>query len=153
MNVMKRMIKALSILSMLVFLSSFNFESSPNTFSLTVEVNHSRNSNGVIQFALYNQDGSIPDEKYKKYYKMLIGSISDGHSTVVFKDLAPGTYVVNILHDENENGKVDKGFILPIEGLGFSNYESIGITNRPKYSKASFELSADMTIEVKVIYM
>ena len=141
------------MLSVLLFLTSFTSNNNDNTFTLTVEVNDSRNSEGVIQFALYNEDGSIPDEKYEKYFRMLKGPILNGSSTVVFDGLAPGTYVVNILHDENVNGKVDKGFIMPIEGLGFSNYKSLGLTNRPKYSKASFELSSDMKIEVKVIYM
>jgi uncharacterized protein (DUF2141 family) len=31
-----------------------------------------------------------------------------------------------LLHDENKNGKIDKGFILPKEGIGFSNFQSIG---------------------------
>lgn len=150
---MKRIIKSTLILSSLLFFTSFVSPENNSTYSLTVEVNNSRNSEGVIQFALYNVDGSIPDEKYEKVYKMLKGRITEGSASVVFDDLTPGTYVVNILHDENLNGKIDKGFILPVEGLGFSNYESIGLTNRPKYSKASFELSSDMKIVVKVIYM
>ena len=60
---------------------------------------------------------------------------------------------MNILHDENKNGKIDKGFILPIEGIGFSNFQSIGLTNRPNFSKASFELKENKSISVKVIYM
>jgi uncharacterized protein (DUF2141 family) len=60
---------------------------------------------------------------------------------------------VNILHDENENGQIDKGFILPIEGVGFSNYQSIGFTNRPNFLNASFELRSNKTIGVKIIYL
>jgi uncharacterized protein (DUF2141 family) len=58
-----------------------------------------------------------------------------------------------IFFTKNENGEIDKGFILPIEGVGFSNYQSIGLTNRPNFSKASFELNSDKKIAVKVIYM
>ncbi|WP_317124951.1 DUF2141 domain-containing protein [Paenimyroides viscosum] len=43
--------------------------------------------------------------------------------------------------------------MLPKEGIGFSNYQTIGLRNRPNFSKASFELNADKTVEVKVIYM
>ena len=147
------MYKIIATVLMVSVLSAFTFSGSVQTYSLTVEVHDTRNSTGVVQFALYNKDGSIPDKQYKKYYKMLKANISNGSSSVIFKDLPEGVYVVNILHDENENGEIDKGFILPIEGLGFSNYQSIGPTNRPKYSKASFELKTDMTIEIKVIYM
>ncbi|MCB0536417.1 DUF2141 domain-containing protein [Lacihabitans sp. LS3-19] len=124
-----------------------------HTYSLTIKVNNLRNSKGVVQFALYNQDGSIPDEDYENYYKILKEEIVNGSSTITFKNSPSGKYAVNILHDENKNGKIDKGFILPIEGIGFSNFQSIGLTNRPNFSKASFELKENKSISVKVIYM
>jgi len=123
------------------------------TYSLTIEVKNLRNSKGVVQFALYNKNGSIPDEDYENYYKILKGEIVNGSSTITFKNIPSGKYAINILHDENKNGKIDKGFILPIEGIGFSNFQSIGFSNRPNFSKASFELKENKTISVKVIYM
>ncbi|HRG37204.1 MAG TPA: DUF2141 domain-containing protein [Bacteroidia bacterium] len=123
------------------------------SYSLTVEVNNLRNSNGIVQFALYNMDGTIPDEFYKKSYKILKGEIINGSAVISFKDLPTGKYAVNILHDENNNGKIDKGFILPIEGIGFSNYQTIGLGNRPNFSKASFELTQNKTIIIKAIYL
>ena len=142
---------ALVCLSLLT-LPSFNNQKG-ETYSLTVEVNGLQNSKGIVQFALYNKDGTIPDEDYKKCCKILKEKIQNGSSKVTFSNLPVGKYAVNILHDENENGEIDKGFILPIEGIGFSNYESIGLTNRPNFSKASFELNCDKKISVKVIYM
>lgn len=133
-------------------LTSFN-KQKEEAFSLTVEVNDLNNSKGVVQFALYNRDGTIPDEDYKKCCKVLKEKIQNGASKVTFSNLPLGKYAVNILHDENENGKIDKGFILPTEGVGFSNYQSIGLTNRPNFSKASFELKENKRISVKVIYM
>ena len=124
-----------------------------DTYSLTIEVKNLRNAKGVVQFALYNKDGSIPDEDYENYYKILKGEIINGSSTITFKNIPSGKYAVNILHDENKNGKIDKGFILPIEGIGFSNFQSIGLTNRPNFSKASFDVKENKTISVKVIYM
>ena len=38
------------------------------------------------------------------------------------------------------------------EGVGFSNYESIGMRNRPKFSKASFELNANISKSISIIY-
>lgn len=133
-------------------LSAFNIQKG-ETYSLTIEVKDLRNSIGVVQFALYNKDGTIPDEDYKQYCKILNGKIQKGIANVTFAGLPPGKYAVNILHDENENGEIDKGFILPIEGIGFSNYQSMGFSNRPNFSKAGFELKENKTINVKVIYM
>ncbi len=133
-------------------LSSFS-ESQSETYSLTVKVEKLQNSKGVVQFALYNKDGSIPDENYKNYYRLEKAKIVNGKSEITFKNLPKGKYAVNILHDENNNGKIDKSLLIPKEGIGLSNYQTIGLTNRPNFIRASFELIADKTIDVKVIYM
>lgn len=149
---MKQLLFFVLVSISLFTLSSFNNQKG-ETYSLTVEVNGLQNSKGIVQFALYNKDGTIPDEDYKKCCKILKEKIQNGSSKVTFSNLPIGKYAVNILHDENENGEIDKGFILPIEGIGFSNYQSIGLTNRPNFSKASFELNSDKKIAVKVIYL
>ncbi len=109
-----------------------------------------------IIYELYS-DSKSPVTKfsfeYKKYYKKDIATINNNTSTITFNDLPKGKYAINILHDENENGKIDKKFILPIEGIGFSHYTSIGFTNKPKFSKASFELDSNTKMNIKVIYM
>ncbi len=149
---MKQLLLLALVSISLLTLSSFKNQKGEN-FSLTVEVNGLQNSKGIVQFALYNKDGTIPDEDYKKCCKILKEKIQNGSSKVTFNNLPLGKYAVNILHDENENGEIDKGFILPIEGIGFSNFQSIGFSNRPNFSKASFELNSDKKIVVKVIYM
>ena len=145
--------KKIHLLLIAVLFLSFNIPNNEETYTLTIKVNDLRNSEGIVQFALYNEDGSIPDEKYKKYFKKDIATIIDSTSSITFTDLPKGKYAINILHDENKNGKIDKKFILPKEGIGFSNYTSIGFSNKPKFSKASFELDADMTKIIKIVYM
>ncbi|MBP9186571.1 MAG: DUF2141 domain-containing protein [Bacteroidia bacterium] len=149
---MKKSILTMLAVVFLVLLYSFVAPHS-ETFSLTVEVKELRNSKGVVQYALYNKDKTIPDEHYKNYYKMLTAQIICGTSTVTFLNLPAGKYAVNILHDENKNGKIDKGFILPIEGIGFSNFKSVGFTNLPSFLKACFDVKCDSKINVKVIYL
>lgn len=149
---MKTSIFILLTVGLAFFLSSFS-ENQLETYSLTVKVENLQNSKGVVQYALYNKDGSIPDEDYKNYYQLERAKNANAKSEITFKNLPKGNYAVNILHDENSNGKIDKGLFLPKEGIGFSNYSSIGLTNRPNFKKASFELEEDKTISVKVIYM
>jgi uncharacterized protein (DUF2141 family) len=149
---MKQTQAILVMLMASVILLSFSAKEQ-NTHTLTVEVENLHNSKGVLQVALYNKDGSIPDEHYKKYHRIERVKIINGKSEITFENLPKGRYAVNILHDENNNGKIDKGFILPEEGIGFSNYQSIGLTNRPNFKKASFDLFQDKEIKVKVIYM
>ncbi len=122
-------------------------------FSITVKVQGLRNSQGTVLFSLYNREDAFPDEKYKKQLKQITGTIVDSASTTTFKNLPAGKYAVNILHDENNDGKIKKGRILPIEGIGFSNYHSIGLFNRPTFEKASIDLQKDMTISVIILYL
>ncbi|MDP3915682.1 MAG: DUF2141 domain-containing protein [Bacteroidota bacterium] len=149
---MKKIIIILQSFLAIGLLSSFSIQKQ-ETCSLTIDVSELRNSKGTVQFALYNSEDAFPDEHYKKYFKKLTGEIVNGASTVTFKNLPEGKYAVNILHDENNDGKIKKGIILPKEGIGFSNFQSFGFSNRPSFAKASFNLQSDKKIKVSIIYM
>jgi uncharacterized protein (DUF2141 family) len=142
-------------IGMILFISlgSFNNQIETQGYSLTVKVDELRNNNGVVVFALYNRNDAFPDEHYKKYFKILPGDITNGSSVVRFENLPAGRYAVNILHDEDKDGKIKKGVMLPKEGIGFSNYQSIGLFNRPTFNKSSFSLQSDEKIKVNIIYL
>lgn len=145
--------KIVLMVAILFGLGFSSFDLKPNeSASLRVEVNELRNNNGTVVFALYNREDAFPDEHYKKYLKRMTAKIEHGSASVIFKDLPTGKYAVNILHDENNDGKINKGLILPKEGIGFSNYQSIGLGNKPNFAKAAFLVQKDMKIKVKVIY-
>jgi uncharacterized protein (DUF2141 family) len=149
---MNKVFKILMVASVSLMLSSF-ISQKQETCSLTVHVSELRNSKGTVQFALYNREDAFPDEHYKKYFKKLTGEIVNGASSVTFENLPEGKYAVNILHDENNDGKIKKGIIFPKEGIGFSNFQSIGISNKPTFSKASFSVLSDKKIKVNIIYL
>ncbi len=149
---MNKVFKIIMVVSVSLILSSF-ISQKQETCSLTVQVSELRNSKGNVQFALYNREDAFPDEHYKKYFKKLNGEIVNGASFVTFENLPEGKYAVNILHDENNDGKIKKGIIFPKEGIGFSNFQSIGISNKPTFSKASFSVLSDKKIKVNIIYL
>jgi uncharacterized protein (DUF2141 family) len=63
-----------------------------------------------------------------------------GTVTATFSDLAPGTYAVSTLHDENGNGKMDTNvFGIPREGWAVSN-NVVTHTHAPSFEQASFEI-------------
>lgn len=70
---------------------------------------------------------------------------------VVFKNLAPGRYAVQISHDENGNGKFDTNLLgMPTEGYGFSNNPQV--SRKPTWEEARFDLSeagAAIAIELR----
>jgi uncharacterized protein (DUF2141 family) len=149
---MNKIIIILKSFLVIVLLSSFSIQKQ-ETCSLTIDVSELRNSKGIVQFALYNREDAFPDEHYKKYFKKLTGKIVNGASSVTFENLSEGRYAVNILHDENNDGKIKRGIILPKEGIGFSNFDSIGFSNRPSFAKASFSVLSDKKIKVNIIYL
>ena len=79
----------ITILTLLAFALSLTLYSftKPNakTLSLTIEVKNLRSEKGVVQFALYNKDGSIPDEDYENYYKIVKGEIVMVHQQLLLK--------------------------------------------------------------------
>lgn len=151
-KIKKRLYTTLTIILFVPLISS-NVISPNETITLTIEVDNLRNSDGIVQFALYNTKGSIPDEKYTKYFKLLKADIKNNTSKVTFENIPIGKYAVNVFHDENKNGKIDKGWIFPNEGIGFSNFQSLGFSNIPSFEKASFNLQSNKKIQVKIIYM
>jgi len=58
-----------------------------------------------------------------------------------FADLPPGEYAVSVMHDENDNGKLDANFMgMPTEGYGFSNNPQT--LRKPTFEEARFQLEA-----------
>ena len=149
---MRNIILHLNLYVIILLLSSFQSQKN-ETFNLSVEATDLRNSTGTVLFALYIRDDAFPDEHYTKYLKKIIGKISNKSSIVTFTNLPQGKYAVSILHDENNNGKIDKGLIFPVEGIGFSNYKTIGFSNRPTFAKASFLVNRNLKLKTKAIYL
>jgi uncharacterized protein (DUF2141 family) len=62
-----------------------------------------------------------------------------GETTHRFENLPPGQYAVQVIHDENDNGKFDSNFLgIPSEGYGFSNNPRV--MRRPTFEEARFDL-------------
>ena len=75
---------------------------------------------------------------------------SKGDVTHVFESLPPGKYAVMVIHDENENGKLDSNFMgIPSEGYGFS--QNPRVMRRATFEEALFELPAGGTsVQIKL---
>jgi uncharacterized protein (DUF2141 family) len=127
--------------------------SEKKSHSLTIHVKGLRNSDGVVLFLLYDKEGSIPDKHKTKYLIKRSSRIALNKASYTFSNLPANKYAVNIIHDENNNGEIDMGFMLPKEGIGFSNFKKLNILNRPNFTYASFELSSDIVIDINTIYM
>jgi uncharacterized protein (DUF2141 family) len=119
---------------------------------ITVEVSNLKNNIGIVQIALYNKEGTIPDKAQNQYFLKKRVKPTDKQIRTTFKNLPKGRYAVSIFHDENNNGRIDKGFLLPEEGVGLSNFDSIDFLHLPNFKSASFELNRDTIIPIKIHY-
>ncbi|MFK5882499.1 MAG: DUF2141 domain-containing protein [Sulfurospirillum sp.] len=111
-----------------------------------------RDTKGEIRFSLYNKDGTIPDKNMDKYFKMKSAKIEKNRAKVVFEDLPKGRYAISIYHDENNNHKIDQGFLMPDEGVGLSNFKTINFFNLPDFKSASFFLNCNKEVKINLIY-
>ena len=136
-----------------ILIAALFIASVANAATLTVVAKGLKNSKGVVQFSLYNKDGSIPDKKLNKYYKKQRVVISNNEAVAVFTNLPKGRYAVSVFHDENNNGKIDKGLLMPVEGIGLSNFKSVNLFNPPNFKKASFMLDSNKKIVIDMIYL
>jgi len=79
-------------------------------------------------------------------------AIGDRQATETFQ-VPPGRYAIVVIHDENENQKLDRNFFgIPKEGFGFSNNPRV-IFSAPSWQTASTAVTCPAThVDIHLIY-
>ena len=116
--------------------------------TLTVVVKGVKDAQGKVSVALYGTE--------KDFMKNLLAGkttvAKEGDVQVVFENIPQGSYAVSVMHDENQNDKLDTNMIgIPKEGYGFSN-DAVGSFGPPSFEKARFALKGSQTIVVTIRY-
>ncbi len=133
----------------LLFIGSFASFTSPINQNLKITITKLHSNNGVVLVSLFKDGNGFPDDAVKAYGKEK-GYIVDKSATIIFKSVPPGSYAAAVLHDENNNQKMDKNMLgIPKEGYGFSNNVSAAF-GPPSYKKASFTHSASGPTEIQI---
>lgn len=126
-----------------VFLSIVTYA---QTSTLTVTVTNIKNNQGKVLVGMYSGDNNF----MKKTIYGKVGEIKANTAKVVFENIPDGEYAISLYHDENNNGKLDKGwFGIPKEGYGCSN-DTKGNMGPPKYEDAKFILSNHKSMVIKI---
>lgn len=121
----------------LIFLNFLIPDEAPETGDMAVTVTNIESSEGKIRAVLFKGKEGFPDDSEKAYRSASVDA-QKGKTTFVFEDLPYGEYAISLLHDKNENGKMDTNFVgYPQEGYGISNNKNPGIS-MPKYEDAHF---------------
>jgi uncharacterized protein (DUF2141 family) len=112
-----------------------------STATITVEVTGLRNAAGLLGCKLLTKAEGFPEGEGTN----ASGAIKGTTGSCRFEGLAPGTYAVSVLHDENSNGKLDKNFFgVPTEGYGVSNNKTYAMS-APKWEESKFTVAAGET--------
>lgn len=121
---------------------------------VTIDVSFSglRNAKGQLLVCLATNPKSFPDCSKDPGAQKKTVSAANGAS-VQFTNVAPGTYAIAVVHDENNNTKMDLTLFLPKEGWGLSRNPKTRM-GKPKFSNSAFLVSdQNLRFPVTVKYM
>ena len=125
---MKRHALCLFVLSCLGVASAMSAD-------LDVRLSGVASANGHVLVALYDSEDGW-DGRARSLAAQKIAA-TEGAIELRFADLVPGRYGVLVLHDENDNGKLDTNRLgIPREGYGFSNNPRL--MRRAKFEEVAF---------------
>ena len=142
-----------AIFSFIVCVMALAFQAGPAATSVTIEVTNLRSNTGTVLVALYDKADKFPHDAANNAVGRKKAPIVNKTASVTFTNLPPGKYAVALLHDENNNMRMDFNLVhMPKEGYGFSN-NAKGRMGPPDFNKAAFDLgNAPKTVAIKMKY-
>lgn len=136
-----------AILAACVLVMAASAPLSAQGHTLTVTVDGVANPRGVVGVLVYKSAQGWPEDNASAFRSKAVPA-QIGSVTVAIPDLPPGDYAVVVLHDENENQKLDRNWLgQPKEQWGMSNNPAAHFS-APSFSQARFAFAADSTIHV-----
>jgi uncharacterized protein (DUF2141 family) len=117
---------------------------------VAVEIEALRSSRGVVRGALFRSRHGWAE--HGREIATCRAPIDRGRATCSL-DVAPGEYAFAFMHDEDDDGQLDRDWIgIPQEGFGFSN-DAAPALGPPSFDSARFAHAAsDTTIVVRARY-
>lgn len=143
-------VRWLALCAVLVFTNPYGaaFATAPCP-GIHVKILNIKNSTGTIACALFESSVGFPADYLRSATNLMSIKIRGKQASCDFQDIAPGTYALAVVHDENMNGKIDTNLLgIPTEGYGFSN-DAKALLGTPSFSAARFTYDGrnlDMTI-------
>jgi len=134
----------LNIVFLLLSISFLAQNKEPAKTTINVVVNNIVSNRGFVTFSLYEEKGFLETP-----VQTIQEKIVDKKTTITFKNVKKGTYVITCYHDSNENGKIDfdtQG--IPLEDIGVTNSKIL--FGPPNFKESKFEVAnTNLDIEIK----
>jgi uncharacterized protein (DUF2141 family) len=117
------------------------------TSTIDINVGTFRNTKGWFGCRLFASPAGFPKEPTPREQRI---AISGGTVRCTFTGVAPGTYAVSVMHDENGNGKLDTNlFGVPTEGYGVSNNHTHALS-APTWDESKFQVTAGQDVRLGI---
>jgi uncharacterized protein (DUF2141 family) len=120
--------------------------------AVEVQISGVRNTKGNVLICLTANPKAYPDcGKDPKSLKQSLPARATLEAR--FEGVAPGTYAIALIHDENGNNRMDVALFLPREGFGMSQNPPIGM-GPPSFKSAQFTYSGGaLRLPIKMRYL
>jgi uncharacterized protein (DUF2141 family) len=115
-----------------------------------VEVATLHSSKGHVLCALFDSEDAY--KRLRPAMRLVVDPVQPV-TTCTFRDVVPGAYMISAVHDENDNGKLDKSlFGMPKEGYGVSNDHTYALKG-PDFAESLVQLGDGVTsISIRLRY-
>ena len=125
----------------------------PTGTDVTVTITNLRNHEGTVRACMTRDAARFPRcQDTAQGYRTVVDA--GAAQRVTFHDVAPGTYAIAVLHDENGNGRADRTLgMMPREGFGFSRDAPVRM-GPPSFGDAAIEVaSSPIRQTIRMRYM
>ena len=121
--------------------------------TIVVKIDKVKSKDGRVGCSLFSSEEGFPS-KSEKAGKRLWAKITSEKVTCTFTSVKPGRYAVAVMHDEDNNGKLNTSMVgRPKEGWGVSNNVPPRRFGPPKFEDASFEFQGgEQVLDVQLRY-
>ena len=113
--------------------------------TVTITMDNVLNDKGTIMAALHSAETFMKG----KGLQNTVVKAEKGTLSITFKDVEPGTYAIMVLHDTNDNKRMDyQANGMPLENYGTSN--NVLAMGPPQFSDAKFEVTdKDINLNIR----
>lgn len=133
-------------IALLIAFTLASLSAQAQTYKLTINIKNLLQRTGTLRVGLVTKAENFMG---KSEIDTAVTVPAEGPLTIVFPNLAPGTYAVRLYQDLNGNKTLDRQNGMPTEPFGFSNLPML--MGPPSFEAAAFALNEDTEIRVNLI--
>jgi len=135
-----------TVAKLIVFILSITFTNAQEVIGhdITITIDNVVNNKGKVVFGLHTAETFMKGAGIQNAET----KIEDGKVKVTFKNVAPGTYAIMVLHDENNNNRMD----FQDNGMPLENYATSSKTisfGPPEFAASKFEVTKE-NLNIKI---